>query len=198
MSAILKETVNNSKLYTPYRFTVKQYYQMAEVAGIFDSANKVELIEGEIIDMVPPIGSKHADWVNRLNRYFISLVTDDIAISIQNPIHLNDATEPEPDLVLAAPRKLSYSKAHPSATDVLLLIEVADSSLAYDREIKAPLYARHGIAEYWLIDIESGQLTLYRDPSDDGYRTSYRPPLNEVLTLQLLKETHVDLSMLFI
>lgn len=198
MNTALKDPALMDKPYTPHRFTVKEYYQMAETTGIFDCANKMELIEGEIVDMVSPIGSKHADWVDRLSYYFIRELPDGVVVRNQNPIHLDNMTEPEPDLVLAAPRKQPYSEAHPSATDVLLLIEVADSSLAYDRDIKAPLYARHGIAEYWLIDIESNVLTIYREPSNEGYRSTYRPPLDEVVTLPLLNDVSVDLSRLFV
>jgi len=185
------------KQYTPHRFTVKEYYQMAETGGVFDINSKTELIEGEVVDMVP-IGCKHADWVNHLSRFFSKLVPDDVVIGNQNPIHLSDISEPQPDLALLAPREKPYSEAHPNPDDVLLLIEVADSSLLYDCDYKAALYAQHGISEYWVIDIEGNELIVFRDPSENGYRSTYRPELDEIIALQFLDDIRVDLSKLFI
>ncbi len=188
---------DEKQTYTPHHFTVDEYYQMAKSGGVFTEDSRVELVEGEVIDMVP-IGSKHADWVNRLSRYFGRVLPDEVIVNVQNPVRLSDISEPEPDLSLLAPRKLPYAEAHPSAEDVLLVIEVANSSLEYDRDHKAPLYARYGIPEYWLIDIKANQLTIFSEPSDDGFRSIYRPKLDEVIALKSVEGVDIELGELFI
>lgn len=138
-----------------HRLSVTDYYRMAE-AGIFPSDARVELIDGEVIDMAPQ-KSRHASVVTELlNR--LSLASGGQArVACQVPLHLSERSEPEPDLMLLRPRADRYADAHPTAEDVLLLIEVADSSARYDREVKLPLYARHGVAHVWLVDLEAGR-----------------------------------------
>jgi Uma2 family endonuclease len=155
-----------------HKFTVKEYYRLAE-AGIFHEDSRVELIQGEIIDM-PPIGSQHAGWVDRLAQLFFRLTRGETLVRVQNPLRLDEHSEPQPDLALLRPRELPYTEAHPSPQDVLLLIEVADSSARYEHERKIPLYARHGVAEVWLFDLTSRQLEIYLEPSEDGYRKLLR------------------------
>lgn len=162
-----------SKFPRPYRLTMQDYYRMGE-AGILGPDERVELMEGEIIAM-PPISSLHAAWVNRLARLLVQQTSDEITVHIQSPVRLGDDTEPEPDLALLRPREKPYSQAHPTSRDALLIVETADSSLAYDRDRKAPLYARYGIPEAWLIDLNSSQLTTYLEPSQEGYRKILRP-----------------------
>jgi Uma2 family endonuclease len=178
-----------------HRFSVQEYYQLAE-AGIFDEDSSVELIEGEIIDM-PPIGALHSGWTTRLNGFFARLVPAMIGVQVQSPIHLDEGNEPQPDLVLLAPRKQSYFEAHPRAEDVLLLIEVADSSLTYDQDVKIPLYGRHGVAESWLFDAQNHSLTIYRHPTESGYREIYRPHMDERIGLSALPGVTVDLAVAF-
>jgi Uma2 family endonuclease len=178
-----------------HRFSVQEYYQLAE-AGIFNEDSRVELIEGEIIDM-PPIGALHSGWTTRLNGFFARLVPTTIGIQVQNPIHLDDGNEPQPDLALLAPREQSYLEAHPRAEDVLLLIEVADSSLGYDHDVKIPLYGRHGVAESWLFDAQNHSLIIYRHPSENGYREIYRPRMDERIALSALPDVTVDLEAAF-
>ncbi|WP_258359857.1 Uma2 family endonuclease [Moorella sulfitireducens] len=149
------------------RFTVDEYYQMAR-AGILGEDERVELIEGEIIEMVP-IGVKHAACVRRLDRIFNSLVGNRALIDTQNPLRIDKYSEPQPDLTLLKPRNDYYGAFHPRPDDVLLLVEVADTSLAYDREAKVPLYARAGVNEVWLVDLQAHQVTAYRQPSPSGY-----------------------------
>lgn len=148
-------------------FTVAEYYQMAE-AGILAPEDRVELIEGEIIAM-SPIGSRHAGCVNRLTQLFSEKVSGLAIVSVQNPIRLSDSTEPEPDLALLRPRADFYAQAHPQPADVLLVVEVADHSLAYDRAIKVPLYARAGIPETWVIDLDTETVFVYQQPGAPGY-----------------------------
>lgn len=151
----------------PYRFTVEDYERMGR-AGVFHEDDRVELIEGQIVEMTP-IGPPHAGTVNALNRIFSRAVGDDGIVSVQNPTILSDITEPQPDLLVLRPRDDLYRTTHPRPDDVLLLVEVADSSIAYDRSVKAPLYARAGIAEYWLVDLRSRVLEVHREPTPEGY-----------------------------
>jgi Uma2 family endonuclease len=134
----------------PHRFTVAEYHRMAE-AGILGEDSRVELIRGQIVDMAP-IGAPHLGMVNRLTRLLPSVLSGRGLLSVQNPVRLNDGSEPEPDVVVLRPRTDDYETATPCPSDVLLLIEVADSNLDDDRGIKAPLYAEDGVAECWIVN----------------------------------------------
>lgn len=148
-------------------FTVKEYDQMGEV-GLFDN-ERVELIRGEIIKMAS-IGRRHAACVNRCNNVFAYKLGGKALICIQNPLSLDNTSEPEPDVMLLKPKDDFYESGHPQPTDVLLLIEVADSTIDSDRELKIPLYAEDGINEVWLVDINSACIEVYRSPSTEGYQ----------------------------
>jgi Uma2 family endonuclease len=148
-------------------FTVKEYHSMVRV-GILGEDDSVELIEGEIAEMTP-IGSRHAAIVNRLTRLFSDNLGRRAIISVQNPIRLGEHSEPQPDLALLRPRPDFYSPAHPGPEDILLVIEVAEASADYDREIKVPLYARWGILEVWVINLEGEAIEVYQRPSSEGY-----------------------------
>lgn len=178
-----------------HRLSVADYFQMAET-GILARDARVELIYGEIIEMVP-IGSRHAGFVNRLNRLLFRAVQNHAVVSIQNPLILGDSSVPEPDLCLLRPRDDDYIDSHPQADDVLLTIEVADSSLVYDRDIKVALYASYGIPEFWLIDVSSRQLARYTQVGVDTYRSVLTSSEAGVLSLVALPKTTVDLSTLF-
>lgn len=198
MSAVLdKPLAAEQPVVEPHalRFTVEDFYRMGE-AGVFAPEQRVELIEGEIIEMAP-IGASHADWVDKLTMLFAKAVPDGIRVRVQNPIRLSNRTEPEPDLALLCPREQPYSQAHPSGPDTLLVVEVAETSLRYDRDVKMPLYARLGVPELWIFDIKDGALTIYREPSADGYRLQLRPALDETVSPQALPELHVELTRLF-
>jgi len=150
-----------------HRYTRAEYCRMAE-AGILGRDDRVELIEGEIIDMAPT-GSQHAGTVIYLNTVLQAALRGSALVSLQNPLVIDEYSEPEPDAALLRPRQDFYRDAHPRAQDVLLVIEVADSSLGYDRDVKLPLYARHGIPEAWLVDLEHRRLERYAGPQADGY-----------------------------
>ena len=151
-----------------HRFDVGAYHRMAE-AGILSPEDRVELIEGEIVDMAP-IGSAHAGTTNRLTRLVARAVADgQVIASIQSPLRLDPHNEPQPDLMLLRPRPDDYAGSHPTAADVLLLVEVADSSLAHDRGPKLALYARHGVPEVWLIDLAGRAVEICREPGPAGY-----------------------------
>jgi Uma2 family endonuclease len=144
------------------------------VAGILEEDARVELIEGDLIDMAP-IGSLHAGMVARLGRILTLATVGQALVYAQSPIVCGEHSEPQPDIALLRPRADDYTEALPVPSDVLLLIEVADRSLRYDREIKVPLYARHRIAEVWLIDLPQRRIEVCREPGIDGYRHLLRP-----------------------
>jgi Uma2 family endonuclease len=151
----------------PYRFTAEDYHRMAE-AGILGEDDRVELIEGQIVEM-PPIGSPHSGTVTFLTGRLSRALGDRGIVSVQNPIRLSDISEPQPDVAILHPRRDFYRSSHPRPEDVLLLIEVAETSVDFDRSVKLPLYARVGIPEYWLVDLERGVLEVYRSPQEDRY-----------------------------
>lgn len=148
--------------------SIEEYRKMGET-GIFKPDARVELIEGEIFDMTP-IGSKHASTVTRLTEHFTEGLRGKAIVTVQNPITLGVQSEPQPDLAVLKTREDYYATAHPGPGDILLLIEVADTTATYDREIKVPLYARHEIREVWLIDLERKRTEVYHGPHAGEYR----------------------------
>jgi Uma2 family endonuclease len=159
---------------------------MAE-AGILSEDDRVELVEGDVIEM-NPIGSRHAACVNRLNMLLSRVARKVAIVSVQNPIRLDEYSEPEPDIVLLRPREDFYVQGHPTPSDVLLVIEVAESSAEYDRNIKGPLYARAGIPELWLIDLPKGTVEIYTQPVNGAYEASKQVKGGESLVSQTLPE----------
>ena len=152
-----------------HKLDVHGYYRMGE-AGIFTDGERVELIEGEIIDMAP-IGSEHSAAVSSLIMGLAASVAGRALVWAQNPLRLSDTNEPQPDFMLLTPRADGYRNGHPTPADVLLLIEVSQTSLSYDRKVKLPLYARHGVPEVWIVNIGESVVEVYRDPKDDAYQT---------------------------
>jgi Uma2 family endonuclease len=150
-------------------------------AGILTEDDRVELIEGEIIQMAP-IGSRHAACVSRLNQLFSREVGERTIVSVQNPIRLGEHSEPEPDVTLLRPKPDFYASAHPTPADVLLVVEVADTSMEYDREVKIPLYARAGVSEVWLVDLTGNVVELFSGPSGDSYREVRRVAAGQTLS----------------
>ncbi len=169
-----------------HRLTVSDFHRMGE-AGIFAPGDRMELIDGEIIDM-SPIGAIHAAIVALLTAFLCRTVGGGVIVRCQNPIRLDDSSEPEPDIALLRPRADGYMSAHPGPGDVLVVIEVADTSLAYDLGVKVPLYARHGIPEAWVIDAATRQTRVFRDPSAEGYRLESPVGPEETLQSALLTD----------
>jgi len=157
------------KPYTVRKFTVEEYYKLAE-AGILSEDDLVELIDGEIV-VRSPISSRHAACVDRLAWLFSDKVRGQAIIRVQNPVRLSGHSEPEPDVALLKPRDDFYSSGHPGPEDVLLIIEVTETSLQYDKEVKLPLYARYRIPEVWLIDLENGRIEVHSGPEGGRYRS---------------------------
>ncbi len=166
-------------------FDVTEYYRMAE-AGIFHEDDRVELIEGEIVKM-SPIGLRHAACVDRLTDFFTSSRAKPL-VRVQNPVRLDDHSEPQPDLSLLKRRKDYYAGGHPSPADVLLVVEVADTSEAYDRDVKVPLYARRGIPEVWLVRLLADSIRVYRAPENGAYRDVQDFGRGQTLSPSLLPE----------
>jgi hypothetical protein len=148
-------------------FTVDDYYRMYE-AGIFSEDDRVELIDGEIVEM-SPIGKSHAACVDRLTKLFVQHLGDDAIVRVQGPIRLDNRSEPQPDIALLRARGDFYASGHPGPADVLLVVEVADTTLSYDRDIKARRYARAGIPEYWLVDLTGEAIDVYSEPGKSRY-----------------------------
>jgi Uma2 family endonuclease len=148
-------------------FTVEDYHRMAR-AGILREDDRVELLEGEILQMAP-IGSKHAACVARLTTLFARVQARGI-VWVQNPILLSERSEPQPDLTLARPRPDFYAQTHPRPGDIFLVVEVAETSVEVDRGVKVPLYAQAGISEVWLVDLAEERIEVYRQPSPQGYQ----------------------------
>lgn len=147
-------------------FTVSEYYRLAR-HGILTENDRVELFDGRIYETAP-IGSGHAQCVRRLTELLVLRVTPAALVGIQNPVRLSDRSEPEPDMALLEPKDV-YADRHPGPDDVLLLIEVADSSLDFDRNVKPLLYARAGIPELWVIALREESVHVYRSPGANGY-----------------------------
>jgi len=165
----MEATVPAQETPTERRFTVAEYHRMGE-AGILHEDDRVELLDGRLYVM-SPIGSPHAACVRRLDRLFQRRAEPDALVSAQNPVVLDDTSEPEPDLALLSPRDDDYAARHPRPDDVLLLVEVADTTEDFDRSTKLSLYARAGISEYWVVSLSDNQLHVYRGPEDGDYAT---------------------------
>ena len=176
-------------------FSVDDYHRMAD-AGIFGPDERVELIDGEIIEM-SPIGPRHAGCVINLNRLLFTRLGERAVISPQNPVTIRPRSEPQPDMLVLRPREISYSRAHPTPEDVLLAVEVAATSLRFDRRKKVPLYARHGIPEMWLLDVEGRRFVRYRAPQQGSYMLVDEPDLGTPLELPALSGVVVDLHRVF-
>ena len=150
---------------TRRRFTVHEYHRMGE-AGILHEDDRIELIDGELVEMTA-IGTRHFNCVNRLNHLLVGKAGDDAIVSIQNPVRLNEYSEPQPDAALIRTR--DYSGSLPTPEDVLLLIEVSDTTLAYDHGVKLPRYAEAGIPEVWIVNLPGQRIEHHTGPSGDLY-----------------------------
>ena len=175
-----------------HKLSLKAYHQMAQ-AGILAEDSRVELIQGELLDMAP-IGSRHAWMVSILNKVLIDAVADGAIVYTQNPIALPPDSEPQPDLALLRPKAAGYGDALPGAVDVLLLIEIADTTVEYDRTIKLQLYAAHDIPEVWLFDLRRGVVEVNLEPTAKGYRRRSERKNTEILSPSLLSAVNVTLA----
>lgn len=174
-------------------FTVEEYDRMAE-ARIFGPDDRVELVEGEIVEM-SPIGDPHAASVTSLTRLLVLALGARAVVLAQNPVRLPPRSKPQPDLALLRPR--SYFSLGPAAEDVLLVVEVADTSLGYDRTVKQRLYARAGVPEMWIVDTDGQAVELYRDPGPAGYRESRHVSRDGILRPLAFPDVAITVADLF-
>jgi Uma2 family endonuclease len=173
-------------------FTTGDFHRMA-AADVFAAGDRVELIEGEVVEM-SPIGLAHANCVRRLTNTLAARLGERGLLDVQNPLRLGDHSEPQPDLMLLRPRDDEYESALPEAGDVLLVIEVSDRTLAFDREVKLPLYAQHGLPEVWLVDLVSSTVEVHRDPAGQTYRERRIALRGERLAVALAPQIGIDVD----
>jgi len=177
---------------TKHRFTTEEYYRMGET-GVIKPDARVELLDGEIIDMMP-IGPFHGGVTKRLNHYFARLGKGRWLVAVQDPVHLDKHSEPQPDLMLLKPVPGDYTDRHPGPADVFLLIEVADTSLAYDCQDKLPAYGRAGISEVWIVNLEDQSVELYREPHMAGYGSTMVLRTGQKATPLAFSDVAVDVA----
>ena len=186
-----------SAVFTPPRvkLTVDRYEKMGE-AGIFGDDHRIELIEGELVEMAP-IGGPHLGVVNALTALLTVAVGRRGVVSVQNPVGLLPYSEPQPDLVVLKPGFAGRNVKVPRADDALLVIEVADTTLHYDRNVKVKIYARAGIPEVWLVDVNAGRVEVFREPSAEGYAKQQVAEATESVTMLALPDVEiVDVDLL--
>jgi Uma2 family endonuclease len=176
-------------------FTVTDYARMLST-GILSEDDRVELIDGEV-RIMSPIGPLHAAIVKRLNTLLSRLLSDTAILSVQDPIQLNDYSEPQPDLAILQYRDDFYAQAHPVADDVLLVIEVSDTSIEYDRDEKLPRYANANIAEAWLIDVNAVTVEQYLQPRNGKYLVKKLLERGDTITSHSIAALHVDVDHIF-
>ncbi len=173
-------------------FTADEFERMAQV-GLFPEGARLELIGGEIVEM-SPIGKRHAACVDALNWWLSRKVGDAAIVRIQNPIQLDDFTEPQPDLSLLKPREDFYRDVLPAPADVLLVVEVADTSVDYDRQVKLPLYARAGIAEVWIVNLPEDKIETYARPAGGAYEAEAERRRGERVSSSTLPSLAVEVD----
>lgn len=179
---------------TRHRFTTEEYHKMGET-GIFHEDDRVELVKGEIVEMTP-IGARHAETVNTLTDLLADLRgVGRYTISVQNPIVLGAHDEPQPDLALLRPDRNRTRLPHPE--DVLLTVEVSDTTLRYDRETKFPLYARSGVPEAWLVDLQNDVIELHTEPSKEGYKVVRKFDRAETIASTTVSEVSIPVGQVF-
>lgn len=178
-----------TSLFPRRRFTVAEYYKLAE-AGILTEDDRVELIRGDLIEMTP-IGLRHSETVDLAADVLKSRLSDRARVKVQNPIHLAEDTEPQPDLTVCQARE--YLENHPTPADIFLVVEVADSSIERDRA-KLLVYARAGVRELWLVDLTTDTIEVYREPAPDGYRLVRRVLRGDMLTVEAFPDVHIPVT----
>ncbi|MFN0124491.1 MAG: Uma2 family endonuclease [Blastocatellia bacterium] len=176
----------------PRRFTVEEYYKMAD-AGVLRDHERLELIEGEII-VLSPQGPKHAAGGNRAGDVLRRMLGDRALVREQYPIHLADNSEPEPDIVVAFPDENYYADHHPTPREILLVMEVSDTTLEFDRVRKARMYARAGITQYCLINVQAREIEEFRQPKPDGYRARETFTARQTFTLAAMPGVTINVG----
>jgi Uma2 family endonuclease len=176
----------------PKKFTRDIYHKMAESA-IFQESDRLELIKGEIIEM-SPVGLRHASCVKKLNYLLTKKLGDQIILGVQDPIKLNNDSEPQPDLVILKYRPDFYADEHPKPEDILLLIEVSDSSIDYDKNVKIPLYAENKISEVWLVNLNDNCVEIHQKPYQNYYQSIQKLSAINIISLSNFPEVEIKIS----
>jgi Uma2 family endonuclease len=178
-----------------HRLTVADYYRLGQ-AGVLGEDDRVELLDGQLVDM-SPVGPRHAVFVDRLMHMLVAAVGDRGYVRCQNPVTLDDHSQPEPDIAVVTPNWAGYPNTHPGPSDIFLLIEVADSSLGIDTGAKAEVYARSGIPEFWIVDLTTDVVRVHRKPAGRAYqsRATIRAPAR--LDIEGLPEVSVAVAAIF-
>ena len=197
MSAVLdKEVTDTEDAYVPTRHRLSvTAFALLEREGLLPPDVKIELIDGELFVM-PPIGPLHNATVNDLNELLVLSLGKSAIVQCQGSIKLADYSAPQPDFAIFKPREDRYRNALAGPADILLLIEIADATAGFDRNTKAPLYARHGIAELWIVDLKRRVLEIYREPSERGYRTKLERVAGDSASPLALTDLSVDVGKL--
>jgi Uma2 family endonuclease len=177
------------------RISVDRYQKMV-ATGVLTERDRIELIEGEMINMAP-IGPKHAALTARLTKLLVLAVGDTAIVSPGGPVNLGEFSEPQPDLLLLRARGDYYAGKIPEAVDVLLLIEISDSTLAFDQSTKRALYARHGVVEYWIVDVEGKRIEVHREPTANGYARALGFSMGDTVSPQAFPAVRLIVQNLF-
>ena len=178
-----------------HRFTAHEYFRMGET-GVLPRDARVELIDGALIDM-PPIGSAHASVVDHLGDLLYDALAGRAMVRRQQPVLLDEHSAPQPDLAVAVKRDDYYRQSHPRARDVLLVVEVSDSMLAFDHDVKGTLYARAGIPEFWIVDLDGARLTRFLSPRNGAYAESAVFAAHDSVELGAFADVRIGLSAIF-
>jgi Uma2 family endonuclease len=179
-----------------HRLTVHDYHRLGE-AGVLGEDDRVELLEGQLVDM-SPIGPRHAFVIDLLTRLLVLAVGDRAWVRVQNPVVLDSGSEPQPDIVVARPKPGGYLDAHPRPEDVLLLIEVADSSFEFDSGAKRELYARAGIREFWIVDLTNNRVLVHRSPTGGVYASTQPVGTSGTLQVEALPDVVIPAATILI
>ena len=197
MSAVLERIIPDivANGVKPRLITVSEYDRMIE-AGIYTENDRIELLNGEIVEIMPK-GPKHTSANSKIVRFFIRLFNEEVIVRSQDPIRLDDFSEPEPDVVLANWDAKEYSENHPTPNDILLVMEISDTTLGYDRDSKAIAYSRSGIQQYLLLNLKNETLEDYREPNADGYGAKRTYRSGDVFNLVAFPEIEIKFDNLF-
>ena len=197
MSAVLENTISKISIHgvKPHLITVAEYDRMIE-HGIYTENDRIELLNGEIIEIMPK-GPKHVYFNEKIADFLKEKLGRNADVRSQNPITLDNFSEPEPDIVLAKPPRENYLESHPTPADILLVMEISDTTLIYDRESKARAYSRNGIKQYLLLNLQNETLEDFREPSEDGYQFKRTLRKGDHFNLVAFPEVEIKIDDLF-
>lgn len=178
------------------QITIDLYQQMGE-KGLLTPEDRVQLIEGEILEMAP-IGPRHGSVTGQLAKWFYRALGDAATVRLDNPVNLGEYSQPQPDLILLQPRVEDYVASHPGPEDVILLVEVSDSTLEFDRGRKRELYARFAIREYWVIDVNSRSVGAYSEPANGEFQVASEYRLQDTISPKVFPQVAIAVKELFV